>query len=294
MRALFVAPPYHAGVVEVAGRWVPLYFVYLAGALRAAGHDPLIYDAMTKFVGHEEIEAKIRETSPGMVCTSAMTCSSPDAIEVMETAKRVDPEIITVCGGVHPSFMYEEMFSLTDSIDYIVVGEGEVTIAELTDALEQGRDPAGIPGLAFRRDGKTVVTGQREFIKDLDSLTKAWDLLDWEDYTYFIIPGSRLGAVDNSRGCDQDCTFCSQQKLWRQTWRGRSPEGIVADMREQQEKYGVDVVLFTDEYSTPNRERWESLLDLLIKEDLGIKILMETRASDIVRDKDIIWKYKKY
>ena len=75
MRALLVTPPYHAGVVEVAGRWVPLYFVYLAGALREAGHDPLIYDAMTKFVGFEDIEAEIRRTKPRIVCTSAMTCN---------------------------------------------------------------------------------------------------------------------------------------------------------------------------------------------------------------------------
>ncbi|KKL63456.1 hypothetical protein LCGC14_2174890, partial [marine sediment metagenome] len=73
MKVLLITPPFHAGVVEVAGRWVPLYFVYLAGALRAAGHEPVIYDAMTKFVEYEDIEKKIKEVKPDAVCTSAIT-----------------------------------------------------------------------------------------------------------------------------------------------------------------------------------------------------------------------------
>ena len=109
MKVLLITPPFHAGVVEVAGRWVPLYMVYLAGALRTAGHEPIIYDAMTKFVEYDDIEAKIKEVRPDAVCTSAITCTSPDAIKVMELAKQIDHAITTICGGVHATFMYEEL-----------------------------------------------------------------------------------------------------------------------------------------------------------------------------------------
>ncbi len=247
MKVLLITPPFHAGVVEVAGRWVPLYFVYLAGALREAGHEPVIYDAMTKFVDYDEIEAKIREEQPGAVCTSAITCTSPDAIKVMELAKSVDPEITTICGGVHASFMYEEMFTLTGAMDYVVIGEGEETIKELVSSLEAGQEPAQVAGLAYRKDGKSVVTQKRAFRKSLDNMPTAFDLLDWEDYTYFIVPGSRLGGIATSRVCDKDCTFCSQQKFWEQTWRARSPEDIVREVHEQHTKYGVDIILLTDE-----------------------------------------------
>jgi anaerobic magnesium-protoporphyrin IX monomethyl ester cyclase len=56
--------------------------------------------------------------------------------------------------------------------------------------------------------------------------------------------------------------------------------------------HDVDVVLFSDDYPTPDRVRWERFLDLLIQADLDMKILMETTATDIIRDKDILWKYK--
>jgi anaerobic magnesium-protoporphyrin IX monomethyl ester cyclase len=121
----------------------------------------------------------------------------------------------------------------------------------------------------------------------------AWDLLDWNDYHYFIIPGSRLGAVDTSRGCDKECTFCSQQKYWKRKWRARSPEDIVREMLELRDRFDVNVVLFTDDYPTPDRARWERLLDLLIEKQVGQYILMETRAADIIRDEDILHKYRK-
>lgn len=293
MKALFITPPFHAGVVEVAGRWVPLYFVYLAGALRAAGHEALIYDAMTKHVGYPEIEKKILQVKPDIVATTAITCTSPDAIKVMELAKRISPEIITICGGIHASYMYEEMFSLTDAIDYIVIGEGEKTIVELADVLSEKGDVSEVNGIAYKKEGAVFRTKARPFIENLDGMPMAWDALDWQDYTYFILPGSRLGAIATSRGCDKDCTFCSQRKFWQGTWRSRSPEDLIRELQELRNVHKVDVVLLTDDYPTPDRVRWERFLDLLIEHNLGLRFLMETRAADIIRDKDILWKYKK-
>jgi anaerobic magnesium-protoporphyrin IX monomethyl ester cyclase len=296
MKILFITPPYHAGVVEVAGRWVPLYFVHLAGALRAAGHEALIYDAMTKFVGYPEIEARIRDVKPDVVATTAITCTSPDAIAVLELAKRIDPRIVTVAGGIHSSFMYEEMFGLSPALDYVVIGEGEETLVELADALAAGGDVAKVRGIAFRAGGAggaVVRTERRAFLHDLNGRPMAWDALDWEDYTYFIHPGSRLGAIATSRGCDKDCTFCSQQKFWEQTWRARTPEDLLRELTELRTVYNVDTVLLTDDYPTPDRARWERFLDLLVERDLGMKFLMETRAGDIIRDRDILHKYSR-
>ncbi|MBI5102533.1 MAG: cobalamin B12-binding domain-containing protein [Nitrospirae bacterium] len=292
-KILFITPPFHAGVVEVAGSWVPLYMVYVAGAAKAAGFEAEIYDAMSKQVGYPEIEARIRESDPDCVAVSAITCTSPDAVKVIELAKKINPAIKTVLGGIHPTFMYEELFGLTESLDFIIRGEGEITIAELLKTLSDGGDLSGVDGLVFKKDGKLVVNGKRKYIEDLDSLTLAWDLLDWTDYTYYVIPNSRLGAIATSRGCEKECTFCSQQKFWERSWRARSPQSLVAEMEELKTKYGVNVVLFTDDYPTPDRARWETFLDLAIEKDLDMYILMETRAADIIRDKDILHKYRK-
>ncbi|GAB4541475.1 MAG: hypothetical protein Fur0020_10890 [Thermodesulfovibrionia bacterium] len=101
-KVLFISPPFHAGVVEVAGKWVPLYYVYLAGAVMSAGFDAEIYDAMTKNVGYEEIEKKIIESRPDFVAVSAITCTVNDAISVVELSKRINPKIITIMGVSMP------------------------------------------------------------------------------------------------------------------------------------------------------------------------------------------------
>jgi len=291
-KILFITPPYHCGVVEVAGRWVPLTFVYLAGAAREAGFEPVIYDAMTRRHGYEEIEKEIIRENPDFVATTAITSTTPDALEILELAKRINPDIITIIGGVHPTFLYDEILK-DGSVDYVVRGEGEETIKELLTCIRKGTSLSSVRGIAYREGHRVMATPARPFIEDLDSLPTAWDLIDWKDYRYFVIPGSRLGAVSTSRGCSHNCTFCSQQKFWHQSWRGRKPESVVSEIEHLCREYGVNVFLLPDEYPTRDRERWERLLDLLIEKDLDIYILMETRAEDIIRDRDILHKYRR-
>ncbi len=289
---LLVTPPYHCGVVEAAGHWVPLTLVYLAASARQAGLSPIIYDAMTKRHSHDDIAQTIQDISPAYVAVTAITATYPDAIEVLETAKKIDPNITTLIGGVHTSFLFREALA-SDCVDFVVRGEGEESLRELLTCLEASEDPASVTGIAFKDgEGGIVETPARPYVDDLDSLSAAWDLLDWDSYTLFPMQGSRLGSISTSRGCEHDCKFCSQQKFWQKSWRARKPALVVDEIEMLRREYGVDVLLLVDEYPTGDRDRWEQLLDLLIERDTGVKLLMETRPEDIVRDKDILVKYR--
>lgn len=294
MKVMFVTPPYHCGVVEVAGRWIPLQFVYLAGATRAAGHESVIYDAMSKWHDRARIAARIQAEAPEVLCISAITATLPESLEVLREAKRRQPGLVTVLGGVHSHFMYREVLQEHhDTVDFVIRGEGEETLVELLAALGDRARLPQVRGIAWWTGNDVRATPARPNIADLDALPTAFDLLDWDDYTYFVIKDSRLGAVSTSRGCPHGCTFCSQQKFWQRSWRWRDPAHVVAEIAMLKERFGVNVVLLTDEYPTALRDRWESLLDKLIVADLGVYLLMETRVEDIVRDADILWKYRK-
>ena len=293
-KVLLITPPYHSGVVESAGVWLNVAFVYLAGSLRAAGHEPVIYDAMSMWHTYDDIRKRIELERPDVVGTTAFTAEIVDALKVLKLAKEVDPTITTIIGNVHPTFCYEEILTAADNpVDYIVMGEGEQTVVELMDCLSSGGDPAKVLSIAFSRDSRVTVTPPRPFIADLDSLPLAWDLVDWPIYTYKPMEGSVLAITSTSRGCSQRCSFCSQQLFWKRHWRGRSAENVVAELEHLRDEYGVNVVMFADETPTLDGKRWERILDLLIERRVGTKILMETRVDDILRDEAIMEKYKK-
>lgn len=287
-----MTPPYHSGVDEIAGRWIPLGLVYLAGAARLAKLDVEIYDAMAKDHGYGEIEKRFRESPADYVASTAITATVNDAVQTLELAKRVNPVSVTILGGIHPSFMYEEILQTATAIDYIVIGEGEITLRQLLEVLEADGDPAMVAGIAFRRSGKIVKTARREFMESLDDLEAAWDLLEWNDYYSSVITGSRLGAISISRGCNHSCSFCSQQQFWEKSWRARDPQKVADELEHLFRTYTVTVFLLTDEHPTRDRDRWEVLLDAIIAKGIPIHLLMETRATDIIRDKEIIWKYR--
>jgi anaerobic magnesium-protoporphyrin IX monomethyl ester cyclase len=105
-RVILITPPYHSGVVESAGRWPNLGFIYIAGELEKAGFEVDIYDAMSKFDTYEQICDRIKDSGARFVCSTAITATINDAIKVLDIAKEKLPGVTTLLGGVHPTFCY--------------------------------------------------------------------------------------------------------------------------------------------------------------------------------------------
>lgn len=293
-RILLITPPYHCGVVEAAGKWANLGFLYLAGELRKEGHHVEIYDAMAKNHSYVDIRKKIIDSMPDIVGSTAYTATLQDATQVLGLAKSLDQSIITIIGGIHPTMMPEETLIRGEgAIDFIIRWEGEYTVTELIRALQGKMELTEVKGIAYREGTNFITTPQREYIENLDALVPAWDLLNWNDYYLCFVDDSRVAPVSSSRGCGNSCAFCSQQKFWQQTYRTRSPENFVAEIENLYRQFGVNAFFLVDEYPSYDRDRWEKILDLLIEKTLGVHLLAETCATDIIRDQDILSKYRK-
>jgi anaerobic magnesium-protoporphyrin IX monomethyl ester cyclase len=295
---LFVTPPYACWGVQTIGNWPPLQLAYLAGAALKAGHEAIVFDAMNKKLDFDDVKTAIEEYEPDFVMTldylpvtgAISTATVPAALKVLDIAKQINPEIVTLIGGPHPTFMYEEILNDdANHADFVIRGEGEETLVELMANI--GDNVSAVEGLAFLSDSKVVVTPQRTHIADLDTLDVAWHLLDWEDYHYNVEPWGRMASVLTSRGCMMGCSFCSQRLFWRGDWRSRDPRKVVDEMRHLVDEYQVEFITLIDAYPTHDRERWERILDLLIEEKLSARLLIETRVEDIIRDEDILHKY---
>ncbi len=290
-RILLVTPPYHAGVVESAGSWLPLGLLYVGGALRRAGYDVELYDAMTKFHTLDDIRSTIASRRPDAVFVTCITATVLDGIEVCRVAREERPEILTVVGNTHPSFQWQEVLG-NEHIDVVVRFEGEETSVELLEAWPDLNRLRKVRGIAYRRDGVPYATPLRPFIRDLDLVEPAWDLVPWPEYSYRPKPGSTLAVVSSSRGCRQHCSFCSQRLFWKESWRAISPECFVGELERLRNRFGVDVVMLADEIPSFDRARWQRILDLLIERQTGTTLLLETRVDDILRDEDLLPRYR--
>jgi anaerobic magnesium-protoporphyrin IX monomethyl ester cyclase len=299
-KVLFVVPPYDWFGVQSIGSWPPLQLAYMAAVAEDHGFEARIFDAMNQGLGFDDVRSRVAEYRPDVVVafdympvTGAIaTATVPAALEALKIAKDVASDIVTIIGGPHPTFLYQETLGGSPQVDYVLRGEVEETFGELLDAMPSG-DVSSVQGIAYRAgDGEIVATPMRPHIADLDGYKPAWHLLDWSIYRYNVEPYGRVASVLTSRGCMMGCAFCSHRQFWRGDWRARSPQDVIAEIEELVDTHDVRVVTLIDPYPTNDRERWEKLLDLIIEADLDIGILMETRVEDVIRDADLLPKYR--
>ncbi len=295
MRLVLVHPNYHSGGAEIAGTWPPAWVAYLAGAVRAAGFQDLHFiDAMTENLDDETLQGRLAALAPDVVGTTAITPSIYKAERVLEIAKAVAPGCVTLLGGVHGTFMYQQVLTEAPWIDAVVRGEGEAVLVNVLRAVEDGRWPTGrhaIRGIAFAENGTITATAAEPPIADVDSITPDWSVLDWNRYTY--IPLSCRVAVPNlARGCPFTCSFCSQWKFWR-NYRVRDPKKVVDEIETLVRDHDVGFFILADEEPTIHRKKFVEFCEELIRRDLGVLWGINTRVTDILRDEALLPLYRK-
>lgn len=277
MNVLLVFPPASILPFNIKGASPPLGIAYLAAFLRENGHRVQILDAVAEGfdnevpegggmyrygLSFEEIEARIRSFRPDVVGISGMFSIQFHNVEaVARVVRRVDPKIVTVVGGVHPTLFPRETLENPD-LDYVVLGQGEHTLAELLDALAGRRSLEGIRGLGYRRNGSIHLDEDHPLIEDLDALPwPARDLLPMETYFRIGMPHGGIQwrkpvtTVVTSRGCTLACGFCNASVFWRNRIRYRSPEKVVQEMQHLIDTYGIRELHFEDDNLLLSRDR---------------------------------------
>jgi anaerobic magnesium-protoporphyrin IX monomethyl ester cyclase len=232
-------PPEYENAVALAVP--PLPHLALGGPLRQAGYDVRIIDAKWEPRAREEIEATLGEA----VCLgiSALTGHAiSDGLAMAGLAKTLRPEVPVIWGGWHPTFAARQA-AADPRVDVVVRGQGEHTIVELLDALEQRRPWTEIPGLTYR-DGTAIVDTPDRAGDDLNAFPPpAYDLIDAQRYIQTGPDGSRNAATIFSRGCPYQCDFCLDS---RQRWRGLSMDRVRQDLEFWVLQQGANNIRFYD------------------------------------------------
>jgi anaerobic magnesium-protoporphyrin IX monomethyl ester cyclase len=297
MRIVFVHPNYHSGGAEIAGNWPPAWVAYLAGSLRAAGFDDIHFiDAMTHHIGPDALRAKLAALKPDIVGCTAITPAIYEAEEVLKIAAEVVPDALRVLGGIHATFMFRQVLEEAPWIDVIVRGEGEEIMVALAEAVRDGRFAAErrkIRGLAFKDGEEIVATPAASTVKNLDAIDPDWSLLEWDSYIYVPL-GVKVAIPNMARGCPFTCSFCSQWKFWRD-YRVRDPKKVADEIERLVNDHGVGFFILADEEPTINKKKFVEFCQELIDRGLNerIKWGINTRVTDIYRDRDLLKFYRK-
>jgi radical SAM superfamily enzyme YgiQ (UPF0313 family) len=242
-------------------------------------------------------ERLIRETllaeRPAFIGLSCTTASFLDGVRLAELARSVFPEIRTVFGGAHVSALRERVLRDFPVVDFVVVGEGELTLAELIEAGSNGA--ASVPGLVCRdTDGEPIFTGFREQGLDLDSLPfPAYEKLAGYPEAYqlpiFNYPKAPNTSCISSRGCPYACSYCDRS-VFRRTFRYNSADYLYRHLCYLKERFGIRHVNFYDDQFTFNRERIEEFCWLMIEKPLGMTFNCAVRAEHI--DEELLHRMK--
>ncbi len=300
MRILLIHPNYHSGGAEIAGNWPPSWAAYLAGSLQAAGFSDIRFiDAMTNDLSDEQLRAILTDEKPDIIGATAITPSIYKAERALEIAKQLHPQAITILGGIHATFMYQQVLSEAPWIDAIIRGEGEEVLVNFLRLIANGGWPArrgDIKGLAFTETGpdgtKIVATQAAPTIKDLDAINPDWGILEWDKYKYIPL-NSRVAIPNMARGCPFTCSFCSQWKFWRD-YRVRDPKKVVDEIETLYQRYNVKFFILADEEPTINRKKFIQFCEELIARGLPAHVQwgINTRVTDILRDEAYLPLYR--
>ncbi len=210
-KIIFVNPPLTLeemyGKLAIAGsRDPPLGLCYLAAITKEKGYETKILDAPAMNFGIKRSLEYILKENPDYVGITAVTLSITKAAKLAKMIKNINKNIKIIIGGPHITGIPKKTMELFKEFDIGVIGEGEITIVELLDHLNNKKSLNKIKGIVYRKNGRIILNKRREFISNLDKLPlPAWSLLPNLAKTY--IPSAfgyeklPSNVLITSRGC---------------------------------------------------------------------------------------------
>ncbi|MEM9177991.1 MAG: radical SAM protein [Myxococcota bacterium] len=242
----------------------PIELAHVAAVLLADGHEVAILDADALGVGPDGALDHVVAEAPDMV---VLDSSSTSLDQDLALAGRVREATGARTGmlGSQVTFTPDEIFA-GDRIDFVVRGEPERTVEEVARRVADAGPVAGVAGITWRReDGEIVHEPERDKIADLDGLPlPARHLLDNDAYGFPGIDGP-ITTVKSSRGCPLNCSFCGYTLAQGLRFRFRSPEHVLAELRDLYFVHGLRHVVFRDPIFTTRKDRIEAICDGILE-----------------------------
>lgn len=255
----------------------PYPLTLITAFLDRSRYELKVVDANLDDTSPEEFAQMVRDWKPDLVGLSILANEYGVTGHIgARAAKSVSRNIVTVLGGVYPTTRPEDVMRDAD-VDYAVLGEGEYVFPQLLEFIE-GCGDLPEEGIAYRKNGHSVILPQKNFIQNLDQLPfPDNDLIPFERYAFesfkHVVDGPRAlpySKINTSRGCPIGCTFCQVEVISGRKTRFQSPKRVVDEIEWLIDTYQIKAIDFIDDNFLGDRQRALAIFREMIKRKLPI------------------------
>lgn len=270
---------------------------YIMTAMTNAGYDFDYLDLDAHRLGDQQIEEFLQAKTYDVVCFGCIVTGYRHVKSLMMRVRRHHPEAVIIAGNTVASSIPDLLLKNTE-VDVAVMAEGDETIIELLEKLEQKQPLDDVEGIVFRRDGRNHHTEDRPVLKEMDDLPRMnFDLFDIDIYIgneneNRVKNGNppaepiRLLPVNTARGCIAKCTFCYHAFLGK-GYRKRSTDSILDEISEMIDKYRLTHIGLSDELTFFSKKQALEFADSVIERGLKFKWGGQCRAGLFTREEDV-------
>jgi anaerobic magnesium-protoporphyrin IX monomethyl ester cyclase len=280
MKTLLIYPYFLDKRIHEYDISVPPIGIYYVGAmLKENGYDVQIYNWHKANQTPNMISDVIKKERPDIIGFSILHANRWGGIDIAKIAKKLNPEIKIVFGGIGATFLWEHLLTHFQDIDYIVLGEGEIPFLRLVKALEENAYDIipHIPGIAFRHQQLPQKTDPAAPVKDLDQFPNPARYFNFQHVAF-------------TRGCPGNCAFCGSPLFWGPQVRTHSP-GYFVDQLELLTQKGINYFYFSDDTFTYKKSWVEAICQEIIHRRLDITWVAIARVNHI-QDDILAWMRK--
>lgn len=251
----------------------PIGLEYIGAIIVDAGYDVRIFHQIN--ANNENFLVDIIEFNPDIIGFSTYTYTFKIICNIASTLKRNLPKTVIVVGGHHITAVPEDISN--DSIDYGVLGEGDITFLELVQAIENDSPLNQVSGIIYKQNVKIVQTQPRGRIKNLDKLPiplRNIEILSNSKVRSVIYPPpskqKSVAQVITSRGCLNNCSYCCSPIMWRRKLVIRTPENIADEFEYLHKEYGTNLIHVSDLSVNLNRDHIIKMCNAIAKRNLEV------------------------
>ncbi|MBN1900208.1 radical SAM protein [Candidatus Sumerlaeota bacterium] len=290
MKVFFLNPPALSGehFMKEVGRcgrrtvagelWPQTGLAYLAAVAIQEHCEIRLIDAMAS---GETLEGLIRinlDFKPDLVIANTTTPTFKNDAIIMNRLKASHPDGIYAFTGTHVSALPEESLKNSEA-DLIFIDEAEQTLREAIHKWKKWND---IPGLAYRKGDEILITSPCPYISNLDSLPfPARRLLPNDKYKMPFFEDEPFTTVIPTRGCPWKCIFCRAGKVWGTRIRTRSPENVIAEIREIKKELGIRNIVFMTDSLTLDRKWANAFFEKIWEQNLEFRWICNSRVDAV-------------